>query len=280
MKRDLLPEAQPTVAVDASAASSEFARWLDSPVGRYLLDWEQHQFDDAVADIFGYIAVQCGLPMLHTLRASRVLTRVRAAPQAQLCAARAQGEALPEVAVSQFEELPFANQSVDLLLLPHVLDYAGDPHQVLREADRVLRSEGRLILTGLNPVSLWGARQLLGAPVRRSYLPAGSALIAMPRLRDWLKLLSFEVERTRFGLYVPACRSEPWLNRWRWIDGPGDRWWPICGAAYMVSVVKRVRGVRLIGPAWRSSPARAPAAVTAPQRYGEPVHSNRADLQS
>ena len=35
--------------------------WFETPPGRYLLAWEQAQFDQAVADMFGYHALQLGL---------------------------------------------------------------------------------------------------------------------------------------------------------------------------------------------------------------------------
>lgn len=53
-----------------------------------------------------------------------------------------------------------------------------------------------------------------------------SAQVALPRLKDWFKLLSFEVERGRFGCYAPACRTDKWLRRWRFMERYGQRWWP------------------------------------------------------
>jgi hypothetical protein len=37
-------------------------QWFETPPGRYLLEWERARFDEAVADIFGYHALQLGLP--------------------------------------------------------------------------------------------------------------------------------------------------------------------------------------------------------------------------
>ncbi len=237
--------------------------WLASPPGRYVLDWEQSHFDVAVGDVFGYHAVQCGEPGLDALRANRMPHRVHALRGADPLPAH-EG---PRVRVEHFEELPFDTQSVDLLVLPHVLEFAHDPHQVLREADRVLRPEGRLIVSGFNPVSLWGARQLLRGPFPR-FLPREGHFIAVPRLRDWCKLLSFEVERARYGCWRPPCRTQLWLDRTRVLERAGDRWWPICGAVYMVSATKRVRGMRLIGPAWKRPAAARAIALPTAQRSG------------
>ncbi|RPH46046.1 MAG: SAM-dependent methyltransferase [Burkholderiales bacterium] len=235
---------------------------MASPPGRYVLDWEQAHFDEAVGDVFGYHAVQCGEPRLDALRANRMPHRVHALREADPLPAH-EG---PRVRVEHFEELPFDTQSLDLIVLPHVLEFAQDPHQVLREADRVLRPEGRLIVSGFNPGSLWGARQWLLRGVLPPFLPREGHFLGVPRLRDWCKLLSFETDRARYGCWRPPCRTQLWLDRTRFMERAGDRWWPICGAVYMVSAIKRVRAMRMIGPAWkRRSPARA-IAVASPQR--------------
>ena len=76
-----------------------------------------------------------------------------------------------------------------------------------------------------------------------------------------LKLLNFEVEAARFGIYKPPLRSDAWLARWQWIEGVGSRWWPVLGAVYFIQAVKRVRGVRMIGLAknGRMAGKKAPA---------------------
>jgi hypothetical protein len=135
----------------------------------------------------------------------------------------------------------------------------------------VLRPEGRVVIAGFNPASLWGLRQRLGRARlgigigRRGslYLPRAGDFIGYWRLRDWLRLLSFEVEQARFGCWRAPVRSQAWLDRWSWIEGVGERWWPVLGAVYFVIAVKRVRGMRLVGLARREKlkPQPAPAVV-------------------
>ncbi|MEI8304939.1 MAG: methyltransferase domain-containing protein [Burkholderiales bacterium] len=241
-----------------SPSALAWQRWFDSPPGRYLLAWEQAQCDLLVDEVFGFYSVQCGLPQLDSLRASRIATRISAFTAAAPATADPADGGRARVQVGHFGELPFDSQSVDLLVLPHVLELAADPHAVLREADRVLRPEGRLILTGFNPVSLWGARQLLPGWMAPPFLPVGAQFIVAPRLRDWLKLLSFDTAQARYGCFRPACRTEPWLSRSVFLERAGDRWWPVCGAAYTLSAVKRVRGMRLVGVVRRLAPVAAP----------------------
>jgi SAM-dependent methyltransferase len=156
------------------------------------------------------------------------------------------------VAADAYDSLPVASSSIDLLVLPFVLEFSSDPHAVLREAHRVLRNEGRVVIAGLNPWSLWGLQELGLSAVLGSCLPVEPRMIALGRLRDWLRLLEFDIDRGRFGCYKPLCTTQAWLDRWSWIEDAGDRWWPICGAAYLIGAVKRVQGMRLVGLAARS----------------------------
>ncbi|MGE4240378.1 class I SAM-dependent methyltransferase [Ramlibacter sp.] len=235
--------------------------WFETPPGRYLLEWERAAFDEAVADIFGYHALQLGLPEFDALRTNRM-------PHKWLGTADAESaRAHPAAAfAANFAALPFEENSVDLVVLPHSLELNVDPHATLREVERVLVPEGKVVICCLNPASLWGLRQRRAHLYRRLgfgelYLPDAGDFIGYWRLRDWLRLLSFEVESGSFGCYRPAMRSEKWLSRFDWMDRAGERWWPIFGAAYFIVAVKRVRGARMIGAAWKTSKAIATAPV-------------------
>lgn len=234
--------------------------WLQTPVGGYVRAWEQASLDRLTADIFGFNAVQIGLPQIDALAANRMPNRWLA--DTRLLTPSRPG-AKPVVVALDFADLPFASQSLDLVVLPHVLEFASEPHQVLREVERVLIPEGQLIICGFNPASLWGARQALGRISQRQFLPVAGEFIAMPRIKDWLKLLNMGVSRSHFGCYAPPFRTEQWLTRFAFMETAGERWWPYLGAVYMVHAIKRVNAMKLIGPAWKKNSASAPAGVPA-----------------
>lgn len=268
-----------------SLEGASLTEWLASPMGQYLLRWEAARFDEAVSDIFGYHALQLGFAELDALRNNRMPHQWLAVPSIQAArpdpAVTGAGQTSSRSAalVTDACALPFGAGSLDLLVLPHTLELSEDPHAALREAERVLVPEGRVVITGINPNSLWGFRQSrthLYRGVRRRFGNDGDASsLFMPgagesmgsigywRLRDWLRLLGFEVESARFGVYAPSFASEKWLTRFAWMDSLGPRWWPIFGATYCVVAVKRVRGMRLLEPARRPRKvvAAAPAVV-------------------
>ena len=240
----------------------ELEEWLDTPQGRYVAAWEKAQFSGMVANAFGYHAIQIGLPHWDLLQANRIPFKARVAIEADQTG-------IPPMVIAEPENLPFDTQSIDLVVLPHGLECASNPHQVLREIERVLVPEGRVVISGFNPWSLWGARERL--PALDPLVPVPAPLqVSLPRLKDWFKLLSFELDRGRFGCYAPPSFTDAWLARWAFMEKAGDRWWPICGAVYMVSAVKRVAGARLVGPSWKR--ARKPvrnAAVAAGRQFNQ-----------
>ena len=241
--------------------------WFETPPGQYLLDWERRCFEEGVADIFGYHSLQLGLPVLDTLAANRMPHHWRAVDTTL--------PAWGGVAASlrtDFTALPFAPASLDLVTLPHTLELSLDPHATLREVERVLVPEGRVVLSCINPVSLWGLAQRRARLYQRLgggrlYLPEAGEFIGYWRLRDWLRLLGFEVESVRFGCYRPAVRGQRALDRMAWMERLGDRWWPILGAAYFIVAIKRVHGMRLLSPSWKSVPVRSGSQVSVANRH-------------
>ena len=235
-------------------AVESFADWLETPQGRYALAWEQAKTDLLAADIFGFNAVQIGFPQIDFLRANRMPFRFTCCETGE-CTTRADPH-----------HLPFATNSVDLVVLPHILEFDMHPHQILREVDRVLVPGGQVVVSGFNTLSLWGARQLLGRVGGGWYLPQHGEFLAPRRVRDWLRLLSFEVTQGRFGCYRPALCSGRWLQRWGFMDAAGDRWWPVFGAVYFLAAIKRVPAMRLVGRVRLRAGSRATALRPVAQR--------------
>jgi len=212
--------------------------WFETPLGQHLLFREQRYFDHAVSDVFGFNAVQVGLPEIDFLRNSRIPLRVTCAVET------------PSQVRADPMFLPFESQSLDLLLLPHVLEFSSNPHQVLREAERVLRPEGRLVLAGFNPRSLWGlARTLQGG--ERGY-PWNGSFLNISRVKDWMALLGLEVAAGSMCCYRPPINRETWLRRLRFMEPAGDRWWAMGGGVYFLQAVKRVQGMNIILPKWKT----------------------------
>ncbi|MDR2924846.1 MAG: methyltransferase domain-containing protein [Azoarcus sp.] len=240
--------------------------WLRTPPGEYLLAWEQARLDAMLANIFGYNALQVGLAEVDLLRASRIPLHVCASRAAQNARNDENGASISSrLAVGGDETaLPFAGASLDLVVLAHELEFSAAPHQILREAGRVLVAEGSVVILGFNPYSLWACRRS-----RNGLSPWRGRTLSAGKVRDWLTVLGFEVQMGQFGCYAPPVESSDWLNRWKWLDWVGQRCWPVCGAAWILHGIKRVHGVRRIQPNWREKTPRARALSAVARKLGE-----------
>ena len=222
---------------------SELYRWFLEEPGTLLLRQEREAAAAIAPRLFGYQLLQLGLlgPDLDYLsgcpiRSRTVVTTSLATP----CGAvRVLG--IPE-------QLPIAADSADAVVMPHTLDLASDPPQVLREVERVLIPEGRLVVIGFNPWSLWGLRRWFGSG---SAPPWGCHFISYPRVHDWLSLLGFAVERTDVLMFRPPLRHPGLLERFAFLDRHGARLWPMLAGVYVVQAIKRVSTLTPISLPWR-----------------------------
>jgi len=232
--------------------------WFETTLGQHLLAREQAYFDEAVSDVFGFNALQLGLSQYDFLRANRIPLRASIGHGAQVQVA------------ADLTYLPVASQSVDLLLLPHVLEFSDNPHQILREVERVLMPEGHLVIAGFNPFSLWGLKRFFNREC--GDYPWNGHFIALPRVKDWLALLGFEVTGGRLCCYAPPFASAQWRERFDFMDDAGDRWWPLAGGVYFLQAKKRVQGMRLITPHWNER-------LAAKRRLAAAAQKRAADLR-
>ena len=235
--------------------------WLDSQLGRYVQAQEQKLFDAAVADIFGFNALQLGVPQADFLQNARIPYLLKVGREA--------------TGVScDYEQLPFANSSIDLLVMPHVLDFSQYPQQALREAERVLLPEGHIVLTGFNQISPWGLRRLLSRRCASSSSLWHAHFFSASRIKDWLNLLGFEVVATQMACHQLPFQTNRWLQRFHMFEKMGRHCWPMFGAVYCIVAKKRVLGMRVIKPNWKAAKVRARFAATSSQKE-EALEVNR-----
>lgn len=228
-------------AVDSAPLAD---RWLETPLGRAVLDLEARLLRDELADVVGFELLQIGRwgDGVDLCAGARTQHRRLVAPDASG----------PRAIRAQFDSLPIATNSVEAVLLPHTLEHAGRPHQVLREVDRVLVGEGNVVICAFNPWGPWGARHFVA---RNRFPPHAMRMMSERRTRDWLSLLGFEVVGARRYLFAP-----PWTQRMfglrpdSWLEQQGPMLAAPLAGAYLLKARKRVHAVTPIRPAWSARP--------------------------
>lgn len=196
--------------------------WWQSPLGHAVLKQEKITLQALSEHFYGHYQVQLGqekrlLPETPRSRMQKIMHR-----SADLDACN--------------ESLPFKCHSLDTLLLVHVVEFSAEPHQVLREVERVLTSDGMLVLCCFNPWSFWGLRRLFSY---KTAPPWHGHFFSQTRLKDWLALLNFEVVATERLVFYPPIQSERWLARTMKIEQIGKKLWPILSGVTILVATKR-----------------------------------------
>jgi SAM-dependent methyltransferase len=235
--------------------------WCQQPLGRGLAGAEQESLCEILSDVFGYhLLVLDPSCQPDALESSRILHRV-----VQTCSG--DGLMQPPSLLASSEQLPLQSDSVDAFVLPHALEVARDPHQVLREIDRCLLPEGHLIVLGFNPYGWWGLRKLLFG--WRGRVPWSLRFISLPRLKDWLSLLGFDTLHSGYLFPHPPWHYGKLHSARKLLQRLHHERWPLLAGAYVLVARKRVATLTPIKPRWR--PRRA---LLAGGRVVEPGHGS------
>lgn len=142
--------------------------------------------------------------------------------------------------VSEPDYLAVANERVDVLILHHVLEFSANPHQVLREAQRVLSSGGHLFVLGFNPWSLWALKKMIAFP---RYAPWCGSYFSHARVSDWLNLLDFNLQNTQFGFFKFPVNSEKVISGWDRMEQLGQKYNCFFGGFYVMVARKQIAGL-------------------------------------
>ena len=223
----------------------KFSSWFNSPLGKTVYAAELDQLQDILPGLFGYHILQYAYSSESNFLMS---SRIAAKTMLFLDAAELKKD-ITSVQTSA-EELPIAADSIDVIVLPHILEYSKDAHKLLREMERVLIGDGHVVIIGINPLSLWGLWHLFLC--WWGDMPWSARLISIPRIKDWLSLLDFEVEKTKCFFFSPPLRNENLLKKFMPLERLGRYCWPILGGLYVVVAKKRVVPLNPIKMQWRA----------------------------
>ncbi len=223
------------------------AQWLESMPGEQFVMAEKALLDRQLERLFGMHLMQLSaLPAVSLFDKSPVnhcfsLDRPVLATELQKDSRSA--------GITDFEYLPLDQHSVDVAVIHHVLEFSADPHAILREAARVVRPDGQLIVVLFNPWSLLSAQQLLRRLFKKKSWLARP--ISAQKMSDWLRLLDFSVESIEYVWHTPAVKNARMLKALRKLDLPLAKMARPLGGATVLSVKKRNVTMTPVKKRWR-----------------------------
>ncbi|TVQ74401.1 MAG: SAM-dependent methyltransferase [Oceanospirillales bacterium] len=223
--------------------SEAIRRWYATPLGEKIAACEKQMADSIIHSAFGYHLLQIGFDASVPLfESSPVSHKVMLCPRMSLGMTE-------QTIIAEPHELPITDNSQDVVILHHALDFADHPHQVLREASRVLRQGGHLLIVSFNPNSFWGVCRRFH---RNPSPPWTTHGFSHWRLHDWIRLLDLTELKSQSDFHRPPVENERWFKRLSFMDSWFSKLPTHNGCILMMWVRKDVVGMTPLKPAWKT----------------------------
>ena len=230
--------------MEPESGLSDIRAWFESPLGRQVVNVQQAVLEQLLPGFFGYHLMQLSIQSAPLYGSSPIHHKFSMALRSDDDAAF----------LGKATSLPFADDSMDVTLLHHLLEFFDSPQQILREVARVTIPSGHIVIAGFNPLSLWG----LCKPVARlrGNAPWIGSFIRPGRLMDWLNLLNFKIDRAHYCTYGLPVNRKPFVGRIPdYTQGISRKSSLPFGAVYVIVARKQVGTMTSIRPVWRQSKA-------------------------
>ncbi|MEM7401178.1 MAG: methyltransferase domain-containing protein [Pseudomonadota bacterium] len=227
--------------------------WYATPAGQILYNELVETLNNLLPSLFGYHALQIGglADELDLISSSTIGQKI----YMTLNSKRGSLASSPLA-------LPFSQDTLDLIVLPHTLDFSPDPHQVLREVHRVLISEGHMVLVGFNPLSMLGLSKLFFARSQRA--PWAGHFYSTRRLKDWMSLLDFKVINIEHVGMRPPIQNARFQQRMQFLTKLQQIGLGGLGSLQIFVAKKRELTLTPMPQPWRQSRRMIPVNVTEP----------------
>lgn len=218
-------------------------QWLTQQfLGANLLEAEQKVLLQMLEKHFGKHALLIGVPRQHELLQATSL------PCHTLISPLIYHEKKVNYIEGDFHELPIHTGSIDVVLLPHTLEFMDNPRQLLSEACRVIKPEGLIVISGFNPLSSWGARKVFS---KRKPLPWGGSFIPINKVKRWLQLVDFAIEQQKSILYRPPLANRTFYQKLFFLEYIGSKFFPMSGGVYILVARAKVIPLTPIRLKWK-----------------------------
>lgn len=240
----------------AGGVRTRLAAWFARTPGMILAGEERRIVERLLPRMFGYHIVQIGGTDGEPLYgASPISHRILAGVEEEA------GAGAPALRCAT-DSLPFLAESLDVVILPHTLEFSATPHRLLRECERILIGEGHLIILGFNPWSLYGLWRLCLS--WRGEPPWNGHFYRHARIKDWLSLLDLELVCTERCFFRPPLRRPRLLQRLGFVETLGRYCWSIFGGVHIMVARKHVAQLTPLRPSWRDRRAVVSSGVAEP----------------
>ena len=217
----------------------QYRSWLKTDLGQYVLEQEAKSLPKILQNLFGSNILVLGEPEFckvscYLQEQYKNINQFVVHPVLKI-----NDQLLPTMCISaRQDKLPIYSDSMDVVILPHLLEMVVNPHEVLRESYRVLRPEGKIIIIGFSPYSVWRIWKLVA---KMFFLAPWRNIFVSPlKLFDWLTILGMEEFNVIKYCHTLPINNKKFLNKFLFLEAIGNALPFRTGNLYTICACKRV----------------------------------------
>ncbi len=222
----------------------QWDRWLEHFSGQIVLEAEQKFLSSTLKHHYGREALLIGTPNQYGLLKTSVIPGL-------VLLSPLLGFGHPKNMrgiESELYDLPILSGSVDLVILPHTLEYMDNPQKLLAEACRIVRPEGHIVICGFNPYSLWGIKKWWA---HNKHTPWTGHFIDANKIKKWLSFADFELIKQSMILFRPPVKHKSTFKKLKFMEWLGSKCWSPFGGVYMLVAQAKVIPLTPIKLSWK-----------------------------
>jgi SAM-dependent methyltransferase len=229
--------------------------WLTHDLGASVLKAEQTFLSTALMEQYGKHVLLIGVPeQSELLKCSVMSNQVLLTPLFNK-------QKLSKCIESEYHDLPIIPSSIDLVILPHLLEFLDNPHQLLIEACRVVKPEGLIMILGFNPLSLWGLKKWW---VKNKNMPWQGNFLHPNTIKHWLTLADFELVKQDMLLFRPPIRHPAFYEKLKWLEWIGKKLYSPFGGVYVLTAQAKTIPLTPIKMHWKQKLSALQATIPRP----------------
>ncbi|MDF1760389.1 MAG: class I SAM-dependent methyltransferase [Coxiellaceae bacterium] len=216
-------------------------RWYQAPPGDLVTALEREQLATILPNFFGQYALQMGgPPNLALLESSPIKQQFHVLPKVKCT------DQLHSIEVD-FTEMPFAPNSVDLVVIDHLLEFIESPRQLLSQVYQCLAPHGHLVVLGFAPWSLWGIHRWMH---RRKGIPWSGHFWRSDKVEYWLREIGYGAMEKEYFCYQGPLNCTRSARVRTAVEMVGQFCWAGCGGIYSVVAQKQINTMTPIKASW------------------------------
>ncbi|MEO8401415.1 MAG: class I SAM-dependent methyltransferase [Gammaproteobacteria bacterium] len=236
-------------------ATTQWNHWLTQFLGHNVLESEKKFLLRALTNYYGKHTLLLGVPLQNDLLKASVT-----AHQVLLTPMISKTRQI-KIIEAELDELPIASGSVDLVLLPHTLEYLDNPRLLLSEACRIVKPEGHIVILGFNPFSFWGLKKMVAS---NTNLPWSNNFIQANTVKKWLGLADFELVKQDSFLFRPPVLNHALYRRLKFLEWVGKKCYRPFGGVYVLVAKAKVIPLTPIRLRWEQGLSSIRTAIPGP----------------